>query len=262
MKADVFSVDGNKAKQIELPSVFAEEVRPDLITRAVLHENSLELQPKGAYKLAGLQTTAHMRGRKEAYRAIKNKGISRLPRERLPKGRFGKVRIVPFSVGGRRAHPPNPAKILIERMNAKEYAKAMRSAVAATADAALVKARGHRFAGNVPLVIDASFESLSKTRDVQAAFEKMGLGADLERADNGARKKSGVRKMRKGGVRRPTSVLVIVQDGAKVVKAARNLPGVDVCTLKGLQARLLAPGCAPGRLAVWSEAVMKELGTW
>jgi len=262
MKADVFSVDGKKEKSIELPAVFGEEVRTDLITRAVLHENSLELQPKGAYKLAGLQTTAHMRGRKEAYRAIKNKGISRLPRERLPKGRFGKVKIVPFAVGGRRAHPPNPEKLLVELMNRKEYQKALRSAIAATADSALVKARGHRFAGNVPLVVDDSFESLSKTKDVEAAFEKMGLGADLERASNGAKKKSGVRKMRKGGVRRPRSILVVVKDGTKIAKAARNLPGVDVCTLKGLQARLLAPGCAPGRLAVWSESVVKELGSW
>ena len=261
MKVSVFSLDGAKAKEIELPEVFEMEVRPELISRAVLHEASLRLQPKGAFKLAGLQTTAEMRGRKESYRAIKNRGISRLPREKLPKGRFGRVRIVPFAVGGRRAHPPNPEKVLIEQMNRKEYEKAVKSAIAATAHAELVKARGHRFDGQAPIVVEDAFEALAKTKDVKAFFEKIGLSEELERAADGSKKRTGVRK-RRGGTERPRSVLVVVRDGASVLKAARNLPGVDACTLKGLKAELLAPGCAPGRLTVWSEGAVKELANW
>ena len=67
MKADVFGIDGKKAKQIELPKVFQEKVRPDLIKRAALSDQSKHYQPKGNYKWAGLETSARYRGRKESF---------------------------------------------------------------------------------------------------------------------------------------------------------------------------------------------------
>ncbi len=259
MKAGVYSIEGKKISEMELPKVFDEEVRPELIKRAVFHEQSEEYQPKGAYKLAGMQTTAEYQGRKENYRAIKNKGISRLPREKLPKGRFGRVRMLPFAVGGRRAHPPNPDKVLIEKMNNKEYAKAMRCAIAATASKKLVGKRGHLFGGDVPIVIEAKFESIAKTRDVAAAIEKLGLMNDVEKSRNGTKARSGVGVRRRGGRDVPRSVLFVVKEGCAAQKAARNLAGADVCSLKNLDARKLAPGAKPGRLTVWSESVLKEM---
>jgi len=259
MKADVYSIDGKKKGDVELPSAFSEEVREDLISRAVLHELSKEYQPKGAYKRAGLQTTAEYGGRKDSYRAIKNHGISRLPREKLPKGRFGRVRIVPFAVSGRRAHPPNPDKKLVEEMNKKEYKKALRSAVAATASADLVKKRGHSFNGKTtPIVVEAKFEELSKTREVKGVLEKLGLDKELARGSK-TRRRTGVIARRRGGVKRPKTVLIVVSDAKKAVKAARNLAGVDVCTPKTLTASQLAPGTKAGRLTVWTEAALKEL---
>jgi len=260
MKADVYSVEGKKISNVELPKAFDEEVRPELIVRAVLHENSLEYQPKGAHKLAGMQTTAEYQGRKENYRSIKNHGISRLPREKLPKGKFGKVRMIPFAVGGRRAHPPNPCKVLIEKMNNKEYAKAMRCAIAATANKGLVEARGHKFNGNnVPIIIEAKFETLAKTKDVMGVVEKLGLGKDVQRARDGTTARSGVCTRRRGGNNVPRSILFVVNEGSAVAKAARNVAGADVCTPKSLKAKVLAPGAKPGRLTVWSEAALKEI---
>jgi len=261
MKAQVYSAGGAKSREVELPKVFDSVVRTDLISRAVLHEASLTRQPKGAYKLAGMQTTAGMRGRKEAYRAIKNKGISRVPREKLPKGRFGRVRIVPFAVGGRRAHPPNPEKILVEKMNGKEYGLALRSAIAATASAGLSKARG--YASISPVVLEDAFEAIAKTGELEALFGKIGLGPEIERVVRGTRIKSGVRAKRSGSKKVPRGILVVVSGPeAKAARAARNLPGVDVCTPKSLTVSLLAPGCAPGRLTVWSEGALKEVSGW
>jgi len=260
MKAGVYSIEGNKAREIELPKVFDEDVRPDLIKRAVLHEQSMEYQPKGAHKLAGMQTTAEYQGRKENYRAIKNHGISRLPREKLPKGRFGRVRMLPFAVGGRRAHPPNPDKVLVESMNHKEYQKALRSAIAATARKDLVAARGHKFDGvNVPIVVEEKFESIAKTKDVAAFVGKLGLAKDVGRARDNSKARSGVLSRRRGGRDVPRSVLFVVKEGCAVQKAARNLAGADVCSLKNLDARMLAPGAKPGRLTVWSETVLKDI---
>jgi large subunit ribosomal protein L4e len=261
MKAHVYSIEGNQLEEIELPKQFSEEIREEVIRRAVLAEQSRKYQPKGAFKLAGLQTTAEYRGRKEAYGSIKNKGISRLPREKFPKGRFGRVRIVPFSAKGRRAHPPNPKKVLVERINKKEYEKALRSAIAATCRKDVVEKRGHRVGSvkEVPLIVESRFEELEKTKNVLACLKALGAGEDLMRA--GKKKKvSGVRERRKGGCVRPKSLLIVVGNGSKVAKAARNLPGVDVRSVSELDVNSLAPGTHAGRFTLWSKRAVEELG--
>ena len=53
-------------------------------------------------------------------------------------------------------------------------------------------------------------------------------------------------------------LLVIAKDEG-IVKAARNTPGVDVVTLEGLNAELLAPGTHPGRLTLWAVSTMERL---
>ena len=64
MKADVYSLDGKAAKKIDLPAAFDEEVRAEIIRRAVLSEESAEYQPQGPFRFAGLETSAEYRGRK------------------------------------------------------------------------------------------------------------------------------------------------------------------------------------------------------
>lgn len=263
MKVDIYGIDGKVKGNKELPSVFEEEVREDLIIRAVLHEESKERQPKGTHPLAGLQTTAEYIGRKESYRAIKNRGISRLPREKLPKGRFGRVRIVPFSVGGRRAHPPKPEKVLVEKMNKKEYRKALRSAIAATAKEEVVLSRGHLADGvKLPIIVERSFEDLRKTKEVFAFIKKLGLEREIERAKKRTKRRTGTAGRRKGGKVVPKTLLVVAPKGKRILKAADNLPGVDVTTPKDLQVRALAPGGKPGRLTLWTEGAIEELMKW
>jgi len=261
--AKVYSIDGVEAGSIELPHVFDEPVRRDLIARAVLAEETLTLQPKAAYKRAGLETSASYRGRKEAYRSLKNKGISRLPREKLPKGRFGKVRKVPFAVGGRRAFPPNVNKILVEKINDKERKKAIRSAIAATANRAMVEKRGHKLNGvkSYPMVVDNAFESISRTKQVFAALTKLGFSLDLARAQK-SKHVSGVIANRRGGVRRPKSLVIIVGEDKGIVKGGRNIAGVDVITVDKISAKVLAPGAHAGRAALYSANAIEKLKAW
>src|SRR3989338_4121824 len=160
MKANLYSLDGKILKEISLPQFFSEAVRDDLIKRAVLSDESREYQPKGAYRWAGLETSAKYRGRKEMYGAVKNKGIPHLPHEVQPKGQFGKVKRVPHAVKGRRAHPPKPETKLIEEVNKKEYKKALMSALAATAQKSVVTARYKKLSlASYPFVLDNSFEA-------------------------------------------------------------------------------------------------------
>lgn len=260
MKVHVYSIDGNPVEELELPHQFNEEIREEVISRAVIAEQSRKYQPKGAFKLAGMQTSAEYMGRKENYRSIKNHGISRLPREKLPKGRFGRVRMVPFSAKGRRAHPPQPGKILVERINNKEYDKALRSAIAATARKDIIEARGHITSGvkEIPLVVENRFEEFDKTRNVLTCLRALGLEGDLER---GRRTKNitGVRKRRRGGSMRAKSILIVVGNGSKVARASRNLAGVDVRSVAELDVSSLAPGTHAGRLTLWSKRAVEEL---
>ncbi|VVC04259.1 50S ribosomal protein L4 [Candidatus Burarchaeum australiense] len=264
MKANVYTLAGDERGSVELPQLFSEPIRHDLIARAVLAEESRTRQPKGAYKWAGLQTSAEYRGRKEEYGSIKNKGISRLPREKLPKGRFGKVRRVPFSVKGRRAFPPNVNEILVEKINERERQKAMRSALAATVSKSLVKERGHLVDAlkSYPVVIENAFEALSKTKDVVTVLGKLGYSSDMARARRNSKPRSGVMGGRRGGTKRPKSLLIIVAEDKGIGKGARNISGVDVALTDKLSARLLAPGTHPGRLAIFSEAAIEKLRKW
>ncbi|RLG19089.1 50S ribosomal protein L4 [Candidatus Micrarchaeota archaeon] len=264
MKANIYSLNGEAQGSVELPALFSEPVRSDLIARAVLAEESRQRQPKGAYRWAGMETSADYRGRKESYGAIKNRGISRLPREKLPKGRFGKVRRVPHSAKGRRAHPPKPEKLIVEKINDKEWKKAVRSALAATADKKTVKARGHAVDGakSYPLVVENALETLSKTKDVKELLAKLGLSSDLERAKRNSKPRSGVHSGRRGGTKRPRSLVIIVGEDKGIVKGARNISGVDVVLVENLSAKVLAPGTHAGRLAVYSEGALEKLKSW
>lgn len=258
MKIDVLDLQGNKAESMELPLQFTEEIRGDLIKRAFHAYASLFYQPKGSDPRAGLKTTAEYYGRRHAWRQTINTGRSRLPREKIPGGRMGRVLRVPLAVKGRRAHPPKPEKRIIERINVKENNKAIRSALAASADKTQVATK-HIFDKALPLVLSDDFESLKKTKDVLKTLIAIGLAKDLQRASDGAKKPTGIRRLRGRGKRVPRSVLIIVGNDNGVVKAASNILGVDATTIDKLNANLLAPGGVAGRLTLFTKSALQKL---
>jgi len=110
----------------------------------------------------------------------------------------------------------------------------------------------------VPLIVENKFEELDKTKSVLACLKALGAEDELERA---RRKKrvSGVREGRKGGNIRPKSLLIVVGNGSKVARAARNLAGIDVVVVDKLDVSSLAPGTHAGRLTLWSKKAVEEL---
>ncbi len=262
MNAKVFGADGSEKGTVELPRQFEEPYRPDLIRRAFWAFESLRWQPKGTYPLAGMQNTAEYYGRRHAWRQIINTGRSRLPREKIPGGRSGRVLRVPQAVKGRRAHPPKVEKKLVEKINRREKNFALRSAIAATADPVLVAKRGHAFDPKLPLPIVAenSVEKITKTSDFAKFLGAVGVGKDLLRARKSRSARSGVSALRKGGYRVGKSVLVVYGEDGGISKAGRNLAGVDCASVERLNAELLAPGGTAGRLCVWTEGALAKLG--
>ncbi|MEM0372666.1 MAG: 50S ribosomal protein L4 [archaeon] len=262
MKANVYSIDGTQKKQVDLPEVFSEEIRPDVINRAFLALRSNSYQKKYSDLMAGVKTSADYFGRRhKVYRTSINIGRARLPKVKLPQGELGEVRRVPHSRGGRRAHPPKPEKIIAEKINKKERRKAIRSAIAATASAEFVAKRGHRITGlALPIVVDDKIEEMKKTKEVSSLLEKLRLGQDVKRAGKRTLK-PGKGSMRGRAYKRKKSVLIIVKKDRGIIKAAKNIPGVDAVTVKNVNVELLAPGGHAGRLTVYSESAMNELKT-
>lgn len=248
-EVEVYDLEGKPVAKAKLPSVFRVPVRRDLIRRAFIAVRTSRLQPKGTDPLAGKRTTAESWG--------VGHGVARVPR--IKGGR--RAALVPQAVGGRRAHPPRVDKVLRERINRKEKILATASAIAATACRSLVEERGHRVknAKQIPVVLVDDFERINKTRDVKEIFRKLGLWDDIERAHGGIRVRSGRGKMRGRKYKKPRSVLIVVSKNRGIVKAARNLPGVDVSTVDALNVELLAPGGEPGRLTVYTLSSLKLL---
>ena len=258
-KLAVYSLDGKAGAQKQMPAQFSEPLRVDLIKRAVLSLQSRARQPYGADPMAGRKHSVYVSRRRRDYRGSYGKGISRVPRKVLSRngGQFHWVGAdAPGTIGGPRAHPPKASKVWTREINKKENRKAIRSALAATLDRALVAARGHKAPSHYPFIIADGLEQINKTKDLVGAFEKLGLDAELGRVST--RYKPGRGKAR-GRSKTSVSVLLVTSADAPVMLAAQNVPGVDAVAVNELNAEVLAPGTHPGRLTIFTEAAIKHM---
>ncbi|MEM0201121.1 MAG: 50S ribosomal protein L4 [Candidatus Micrarchaeaceae archaeon] len=263
MEANVYNINGEESGKIKLPEVFSSEFREDLIKRAIHSEQSYELQPQGHYLMAGIDTTAVYVGKYSGYRRGRHMGIAIRPRQKLGAGAMGDVRKIPSAVKGKRAHPHKIEKIIIERMNNKEYVKAIKSAIAGSTKNELLEKK-HILKNNVlsPIIVENKAEEFSKAKDVISLIDKLGLTNDLEKSHKPRLRKGLSRSSNKRRFRK--SVIIIAKNASKVEKAGRNIPGVDVCSIDSLTVNKLAPGGLP-RVAIWTrdavesiEAVLKK----
>jgi len=245
MKAQISTIDGGSAGEVDLPAVFEESYRPDLIKNAVLALQSERYQPHGTNPRAGLRTSAVSWG--------SGRGVAQVPR--LKNG--SRVARVPQAVGGRAAHPPKVEKKLVRKINKQEKRLAIRSAIAATVNEELISARGHLFEGTVPVVFEDAFEGLTTAKDVVAALSIAGVYTDIQRSADSRKVRAGRGKLRGRRYKQRKSVLIVTSETP--LRAAVNLAGVDVVAVGELNAELLAPGTQAGRLTVWTAAALKKL---
>jgi len=245
MKAQVRAIDGTVTRGIDLPAVFGEEYRPDLIKKAVLALQSTRYQPHGTDPFAGMKTSAESWG--------SGRGVAQVPR--IKNG--SRVARIPQAVGGRAAHPPKVDKILVKRINKQEKRKALRSAIAATCNLELVTARGHLVDGEIPVILEDAFENIATTAEIIGILKAINVFADVERAKNSKKVRAGRGKMRGRRYKQRKSVLIVT--GETPLRAARNLAGVDAVSVGQLNTELLAPGTHAGRLTIWTEGALKKL---
>lgn len=250
MKVNVYSIEGEVKEDIELPAIFNEEFRPDLIKRAVISSQTARIQPWGNDPMAGKRTSAKSWG--------SGRGAAMVPR--IKNG--SRAAFIPLAIGGRQAHPTRAEKNHHEKINIKERRFAIRSAVAATANKKLVEKRGHNI-GEIeefPIVVEDDICSVKKTKETREIFKNLGVFDDITRAKEGKKIRAGRGKTRGRKYKKVKGPLLVGGENKGISLGARNHAGLDVVTVENLNAELLAPGTHPGRLTIFTKSAIEKLG--
>jgi large subunit ribosomal protein L4e len=261
MKVDVFDLNGKAKEKIELPKVFSEKIREDLIRRAVLVSLSKKRQPYGTDTEAGQRSSAHYHGYRRHRYTMMNREMARMPRihGKAPPFLYFSARNVPQATKGREAHPPKVEKVWELKINKKERRKAIHSALAAVANKEIVLKRGHKFDGEVPIVVEDGFQEYKKTKDVIEFLKKIGLQKELERISE-KKVRAGIGKLRGRKYKRKIGPLFVISEDKGISRAAKNISGTEVVEVKKVGAIQLAPGTMPGRLTIFTKSAIEKLG--
>jgi len=125
----------------------------------------------------------------------------------------------------------------------------------------LVLARGHRIEQieEVPLVVSSSIESFKKTKEAVALLKSLHAYADVVKVSNSRKLRAGKGKMRNRRHRQRRGPLIVYNQDDGIVKAFRNLPGVELVNVRRLNLLQLAPGGHLGRFVIWTESAFKLL---
>lgn len=256
MNTKIYSIKGKKLSEtIDLPKVFQTQLRPDIIKRAVLAEQTWKRQPKGVSPLAGKLVAVENWGT--------GRGVARVPRIKGSRTHSAqRTAFIPQARGGHRSHPPRAEKVIIEKINRKEHLIALKSAIAYTAQKESVGQRGHRFDDKTdfPIVIESKAEELTKTQEVVTLLNNLGLSLELLRVKFGKNVRPGKGKGRGRKYKVPVGPLIVVSNSeCSLAMAGRNILGTNVVSVNKLTTELLAPGTHPGRLTIWTEDAIKSL---
>lgn len=261
MKVKIMGNDGKEAGSKELPKQFEEEVRPDLIQRAAEAIMANARQKYGVKEEAGKRHSTFLSKRRRNYRGAYGSGRSRTPRKIVSR-RGERINYVgalaPNTVGGRVAHPPKASKEWCLKVNKKENRKAIRSALAASVVVELAKERGHKVPAAYPFVLENKFESMKKTADVKKALSALGLKEELTRTEQ-KKVRAGKGKLRGRKYKKKVGPLIVVGTDCELMKAARNIPGMQIVKVNEINALMLAPGCNPGRLTLFTVSALENM---
>jgi len=148
------------------------------------------------------------------------------------------------------------------KANKTQRRHAVASALAASACAPLVMARGHRVDGvpELPLVLDAL--TGESTKALLATLNAAGCADDLAKVRRSRKIRTGQGKYRNSRYVMRKGPLIIYGDASEGLKrTARNLPGVDICHVSRLNVLQLAPGGHLGRFCVFTEDAFRALNS-
>jgi large subunit ribosomal protein L4e len=176
--------------------------------------------------------------------------------QRSGQGAFGNM-----CRGGRMFAPTKIWRRWHRHVNVNQKRYAVASALAASAVPALVMARGHRVEDvpELPLVVDNSLEGVVKTAEAYKALGLLGAEQDTDKAKASKKIRAGKGKMRNRRYVLRRGPLVVYNTNEGLVRAFRNLPGVETISVDRLNLLQLAPGGHMGRFCVWTQGAIEKL---
>lgn len=242
---------------VALPAVFTAPIRSDIVNEVHTNLAKNKRQPYAVSKYAGHQSSAESWGTGRA--------VSRIPRvpgggtHRAGQGAFGNM-----CRGGRMFAPTKVWRRWHRKVNVNSKRVAVVSALAASALPALVMARGHEINAvpEIPLVVeDKAVNALDKTSKGQALLKALNAYTDVERVKDTQHVRAGKGKMRNRRYVSRKGPLVIYAEKGPLIKAFRNIPGVELCHVDALNLLQLAPGGHLGRFIIWTKGAFQRLDT-
>jgi len=122
-------------------------------------------------------------------------------------------------------------------------------------------ARGHRIGevAELPLVVSEGAESLQKTKEALELLKKLGCEEELNKVNASKKVRSGKGKMRNRRYTMRRGPLVVYNEDNGIVRALRNIPGVETASVDALNLLTVAPGGNFGRFIIWTEGAFKKL---
>lgn len=147
------------------------------------------------------------------------------------------------------------------RVNVTMKRHAVATALAASTLPPLVMARGHRIGEveELPLVVSSDAEKISKTKDAVKLLNELGCSEEMDKVAASRKARGGVAKLRNRKYTMRRGPLVIYEKNDGIVRAFRNIPGVDTACVDRLNLLKLAPGGSFGRFVIWTEGAFKKL---
>jgi len=246
--------DAAKGGTATMPNVLCSPLRPDLVRYIHMNMSKNKRQAYALSPKAGYGTAAESWGTGRA--------VARIPR--VPGGgthRAGQAAFGNMCRGGGMFSPTKVWRRWHRRVNVTMKRHAVASALAASTLPPLVMARGHRIGevSELPLVVSDDAEKIGKTKDAVALLTRLGCQEELDKVNASRKARGGVAKLRnrKYTMRRGPLVVYAKDDG--IVRAFRNIPGVDTACVDRLNLLKLAPGGSFGRFVIWTESAFKKL---
>ena len=241
-------LNGIKIDKTNIPKVFFSEIRTDILSFVHSNMSKNRRQPYSRKKNAGNMTSAQSWGTGRA--------VARVPR--VPGSgthRSGQGAITNMCRGGRMFAPTTIWRKWHHKINKNQRKIALKSAIASSSISSLIIARGHDInkIPEIPLVLESSVESLSKTNQGQHILKYLGV---LTKIKKKIRIRSGKGKMRNRRFLKFKGPLVIYE---KNIRCFRNIKGIDICSIKSLNLLSLAPGGHIGRLCIWTYSAFSKL---
>ncbi|KAH0789875.1 ribosomal protein [Histomonas meleagridis] len=251
---NVYNIKGEKSSTAALPKVFDTPVRADLVASVYKDLAKNLMQPHGTSPKAGIRPSAASWGTGRAK--------ARVPRVNgSGSNRNGQAAYANFARGGHRFGPPKLTYRWFHAVPIKQRRYAIASAIAASQVQALVEARGHEIKelNEIPVVVTDEIEKLQKTKDAVAFLKAIKAYADVKRVIDGKYHRSSKGSMRRSSTKTKRGPLVVYNKDEGVVKAFRNIPGVEIQSVHRLSIYQLAPAGKMGRLVIWTESAFKAL---